>query len=65
VIKKVLKGFEVGDVMDKVTGVDKLGQKEGAVSYLSKGMLNRTENTEQCVLTAMIPRMNKEIYFNR
>ncbi len=65
VIKEVLKGKEVGDVMDKVTGVDNLGQKTGAVSYLSKGMLDRTENTEQCVLTAMIPRMNKEIYFNR
>ena len=49
--------------MDKVTGVTNLGQKTGAVSHLSKGMLNRTENTEQCVLTAMIPRMNEGIYF--
>lgn len=63
VIEDVLKGVEVGDVMDKVTGVNNLGQKQGAVSYLSKGMLDRTENTEQCVLTAMIPRMNEEIYF--
>ncbi|WP_414469512.1 inosine/xanthosine triphosphatase [Methanobacterium sp. ACI-7] len=63
VIEEVLKGLEVGNVMDKITGVDNLGQKEGAVSYLSKGMLNRTENTEQCVLTAMIPRMNEAIYF--
>lgn len=63
VIEEVLNGVEVGDVMDKVTGVDKLGQKEGAVSYLSKGMIDRTENTEQCVLMAMIPRMNEEIYF--
>jgi inosine/xanthosine triphosphatase len=65
VIEKVLNGVEVGDVMDKVTGVDKLGQKTGAVSYLSKGMLDRTENTEQCVLMAMIPRMNEEIYLRR
>ena len=65
VIEEVLKGVEVGDVMDKVTGVNKLGQKAGAVSFLSKGMLDRTENTEQCVLTAMIPRMNEKIYFNR
>lgn len=65
VIEEVLKGVEVGDVMDKVAGVGNLGQKTGAISYLSKGMLNRTENTEQCVLTAMIPRMNEEIYFGR
>lgn len=63
VIKEVLKGFEVGDVMDKVTGVENLGQKKGAVSHLSHNMLDRTENTEQCVLTAMIPRMNEKIYF--
>jgi len=65
VIEEVLRGKEVGDVMDKVTGVDNLGQKTGAVSYLSKGLLDRTENTEQCVLTAMIPRMNEGIYFRR
>jgi len=64
VIEEVLKGLEVGDVMDKVTGVNNLGQKAGAVSYLSNGMLDRTENTEQCVLTAMIPRLNEKIYFN-
>jgi len=63
VIKEVLNGVEVGDVMDKVTGVNDLGQKKGAVSYLSRDMLNRTENTEECVLTAMIPRMNNDIYF--
>ncbi|MGB9978571.1 inosine/xanthosine triphosphatase [Methanobacterium sp.] len=63
VVKEVLNGKEVGDVMDEVTGVTNLGQKTGAVSHLSKGMLDRTENTEQCVLTAMIPRMNDEIYF--
>ncbi len=63
VVEEVLKGKEVGDVMDKVTGVDNLGQKKGAVSFLSKGLLDRAENTEQCVLTAMIPRMNEEVYF--
>jgi len=63
VIKEVLNGKEVGDVMDKVTGVENLGQKKGAVSYLSKGMLDRTENTEQCILTAMIPRINEKVYF--
>jgi inosine/xanthosine triphosphatase len=63
VIKEVLSGVEVGDIMDRITGVANLGTKKGAVSHLSRDMLNRTENTEQCVLTAMIPRMNKEIYF--
>jgi inosine/xanthosine triphosphatase len=64
VVKEVLSGVEVGDVMDKITGVEDLGTKKGAVSHLSQDMLDRTENTEQCVLTAMIPRMNYDIYFN-
>jgi len=63
VIKEVLDGKEVGDVMDNVTGVRDLGEKTGAVNYLSKGMLNRTENTEQCLLMAMIPWLNEDIYF--
>jgi inosine/xanthosine triphosphatase len=63
VIEEVLKGKEVGHVMDRVTGVDKLGQKTGAISYLSRGLLDRTVNTEQCVLMAMIPRMNEDVYF--
>ncbi len=63
VIEQVLSGKEVGDVMDQVTGVDKLGQKTGAVSHLTQGMLDRTGNTEQCVLMAMVPRMNEDLYF--
>jgi inosine/xanthosine triphosphatase len=64
VMKEVLKGREVGDIMDEFTGINNLGEKMGAVSYLSQGMLNRRVNTEQCVLMAMIPRMNNELYFN-
>jgi inosine/xanthosine triphosphatase len=63
VIEEVLKGKEVGTIMDQITGVDKLGQKTGAISYLSRGMLDRTENTEQCVLMALIPRLNPDLYF--
>jgi len=63
VIEQVLEGREVGDVMDQITGVDRLGQKTGAVSHLSRGLLDRTGNTEQCVLMAMIPRLNEGVYF--
>jgi len=63
VVEEVLNGKEVGDVMDELTGVNNLGEKMGAVSYLSRGLLDRTGNTEQCVLMAMIPRLNEGVYF--
>ncbi|WP_286679705.1 hypothetical protein [Methanobacterium sp. 42_16] len=33
------------------------------MSHLTQGMLDRTGNTEQCVLMAMVPRMNDDLYF--
>jgi inosine/xanthosine triphosphatase len=63
VIEEVLKGREVGDVMDEVTGISNLGEKTGAVSHLTHGLLDRTGNTEQCVLMAMVPRLNESVYF--
>jgi len=62
VIEEVLKGKEVGEVMDEVTGVENLGEKTGAISYFTKGLLDRTGNTEQCVLMAIIPIINIENY---
>jgi len=64
VIKEVLGGKEVGDVMDEVTGVDNLGEKTGAISYFTKGLLDRTGNTEQCVLMAIVPLINMDLYIN-
>jgi len=63
VLEEVSKGKEVGEIMDRITGIENLGEKIGAVSYLTRGLLDRTENTEQCVLTAMIPRMNENMYY--
>ena len=56
------EGKEVGDVMDKITGIKKLGEKTGAISILTRGLLDRTGNTEQCILMAMIPHLNPKLY---
>lgn len=62
VVEEVLKGREVGHVMDELTGVDNLGKKRGAVSFLTNGLLDRVGNSEQCVLMAMVPWMNSDLY---
>ena len=62
VISEVLAGREVGDVMSEVSGIPDLGKKLGAIGYLSHGLLDRTQLTEQSVLMALIPRINPKLY---
>jgi len=62
VLDEVLAGKEVGDVMSRVAGIEDLGEKQGAIGFLSRGMLTRTQLTEQGVLMALIPRMNPHLY---
>lgn len=62
VLGEVLAGKEVGDIMSRVAGIEDLGEKQGAIGFLSKGMLTRTQLTEQSVLMALIPRMNPGLY---
>jgi len=62
VLDEVLSGKEVGEVMSRVAGVDNLGEKQGAIGFLSRGMLSRTQLTEQSVFMALIPRMNPGLY---
>jgi inosine/xanthosine triphosphatase len=62
VIEEVRKGRAVGEVMSELAGIPEIGRKEGSVGYLSRGLLTRTELTEQAVLAALIPRIRPELY---
>ena len=62
VVREVLRGREVGEVMEKLSGIAEIGRKGGAIGFLSKGKLNRKELTKQAVLMAMLPRINRELY---
>jgi inosine/xanthosine triphosphatase len=57
VIEDVKTGRTIGEAMEVLTGIEDIGKKRGAIGYLSKNILNRTELTEQAVLMAMIPRL--------
>ena len=64
VVSEVLnKRKEVGDVMESLTGIDKIGERMGAIGYLSHGELDRCHLTEQALLMAFIPRINEKLYF--
>lgn len=64
IINKVIgERIEINDAMAALTGIKELGRKEGAIGYFSRGRLDRTRLTEQAVLMALIPRLNKDLYF--
>jgi inosine/xanthosine triphosphatase len=62
VVRKLREGASVGDVMKALTGVTDIGQKEGAVGFLSRGHVTRAQLTEPAVLMAFLPRMRPEFY---
>jgi inosine/xanthosine triphosphatase len=62
VLDQIAAGREVGHIMEELSGIKRIGQKTGAVGYLSKGLIERTHFTELCVIMALIPRMNSELY---
>lgn len=63
IIEAVVKSnVEIGQAMENLTGIKDIGKKQGAVGYLTQGMLHRKELTQQSILMSMIPRINKELY---
>ena len=62
VVKAVLAGGTVGDMMSKLTGIEDIGHKSGSIGYLSDGMIDRTALTEISVLMALVPRIRRELY---
>lgn len=62
VVENALKGIEVGDSMEQLSGIKDLGEKYGAIHYLTKGKVSRSELTRLAVTMALIPRLNPEHY---
>ena len=54
----VRKGQTVGEAMKAVFEQPDIGKGQGAIGYLSRGLLDRKALTEQSVIAAMVPRLN-------
>jgi len=64
VIERILnEGVEAGIAMGGLVNDLELKKKIGAIGVLSKGLLTRTELNEIAVLMAMIPRLNRGLFF--
>lgn len=56
----VRDGYDVGEAMHMAYGENEIGKGQGAVGFLSKGLIDRKTLTEQSVIAAMIPRLWSE-----
>ncbi len=56
------EGRELERWAEEVSGIDEVGDKGGLINFLTKGKMTRAELTEQCVITALAPRLHKDVY---
>ncbi len=57
------KGVELGDVMDTLIGETNTKQKQGAVGYFTRCVMTRKEYYVAGVTVALIPFLNRALYF--
>jgi len=57
-----VRGREISEAMERLSGIKRIGERMGAIGYLSRGMLTRTKLTEQAVFMAMLPRVMADLY---
>ncbi|UCC19350.1 MAG: inosine/xanthosine triphosphatase [Promethearchaeota archaeon] len=64
VINQVLydKNTEIGDIIGNLAQNENLKNELGAISFLSKNVITRTEILTQAVICALLPFINKEVY---
>ena len=56
------EGRELERWAEEVSGIKEVGDKGGLIKYLTKDRMTRTELTEQCVVTALIPWLRRDVY---
>ncbi|MGE5681902.1 MAG: inosine/xanthosine triphosphatase, partial [Bacillota bacterium] len=63
IIDQLLSGKELGLVMDEIMQQKNTKQKMGAISFFTKGVLDRKELYVQGLTVALIPFLQKEMFF--
>ena len=55
-------GRELERWAEQVSGITEVGDKGGLIQHLTKGRITRTDLSEQCVVTALIPWLHRGTY---
>lgn len=56
------RGREMGEVIDEITGSEGVDEQEGAIGVYSRGVITRKGITEDAVVQALIPFLNRGLY---
>jgi inosine/xanthosine triphosphatase len=60
--KLFIEGKELERWAESISGISEVGDKGGLIHHLTKGRMTRTDLTEQCVITALIPWLHRDVY---
>ena len=63
ITEMLLDGTELGVVMDHLIGEANTKEKQGAVGYFTKGVMDRRRYYVAGLTVALIPFLNKDLYF--
>ncbi len=63
-VNAVLSGEsrELEEPMVRLSGIEGIGDKMGAIGWLTKGLISRVDITEVAVIMALVPRLNRDLY---
>lgn len=65
VTKELLKGRELGDVMDEIMREDNTKQKGGAIAFFTLGKMDRKELYIPGLISALVPFNHQSMYFSK
>ena len=60
--EKVENGWTVGDAFNTMYEWERKGMGGGAIGCLTKGVVTRTQLSEQAVIAALVPRIKREMF---
>lgn len=63
IIKKLLEGAELGDVMDEITNKQNTKQNAGAIGFFTNGIMHRKDLYVPGLISALVPFLHKDIFF--
>ncbi len=62
---ELLKGVELGEVMDKLTGDLNTKQKGGAIGFFTNGVIDRKNLYVPGLVNALIPFLHQNLFFKK